>query len=152
LSKNSQSGFAYLAILFVIAIIGIVLAKTGINASQASQREKEFELLYIGNQYRQSIMLYYERTPGAVKRYPAKLDDLLDDTRFIQKQHFLRNLYRDPITNQPQWGLVMSPEGGIMGVHGLSEATPIKNANFDYPYNVFEGATSYANWVFTLHR
>ena len=145
---NRQSGFTYLAILFAIAIIGVALAVTGTNASQESQREKEIELLYIGNQYRQAIMLYYERTPGAVKRYPAKLEDLLADSRFIQKQHYLRKLYRDPITNQSQWGLVMSPEGGIMGVHSLSEATPLKSANFDYPNNVFERANSYAGWVF----
>lgn len=146
--KNRQSGFTYLAILFAIAIVGVALAEIGVNSSQASQREKEIELLYIGNQYRQAIMLYYERTPGAVKRYPAKLEDLLDDSRFIQKQHFLRKLYRDPITNQPQWGLVMSPEGDIMGVHSLSGATPLKQTNFGYADRSFDGATKYSNWLF----
>lgn len=145
---NRQSGFTYLAILFAIAIVGVALAVVGENASQANQREKEVELLFIGNQYRQAIMLYYERTPGLVKRYPAKLEDLLDDSRFIQKQHFLRKLYRDPITNQSKWGLVMSPEGGIMGVHSLSNATPIKQTNFAYSDSAYKGARKYSDWVF----
>jgi type II secretory pathway pseudopilin PulG len=145
---NRQSGFTYLAILFAIAIVGIALAVVGENATQANQREKEVELLFIGNQYRQAIMLYYERTPGAVKHFPAKLEDLLTDQRYNPPQHYLRKLYRDPITNQSQWGLVMSPEGGIMGVHSLSNATPIKQTNFAYSDIAFEGAAKYSDWVF----
>ncbi len=145
---NKQTGFTYLAILFAIAIVGVLLSRTGINTTQANQREKEIELLYKGNQYRQAIALYYERTPGVVKRYPAKLEDLLSDERYNPPQHYLRKLYRDPITNQVQWGQVMAPEGGIMGVHSLSDATPIKITNFDYANLVFEGVTKYSGWVF----
>lgn len=145
---NKQSGFTYLAILFAIAIVGVLLSRTGINATQANQREKEVELLYIGNQYRHAIVLYYERTPGAVKRYPVKLEDLLTDDRYNPPQHYLRKLYRDPITNQQQWGLDMAPEGGVMGVHSLSNLTPIKISNFEYANLAFEGITKYSGWVF----
>lgn len=145
---KKQSGFTYLAILFAIAIAGIVLAETGINWSQARQREKEQELLFIGNQFRQAIALYYERTPGAVKRYPEKLDELLSDDRYNPPQHYLRKLYYDPLTNSQQWGLVTAPGGGIMGVHSLSDAEPLKSANFDYPNHGFSGAKKYSEWVF----
>ena len=118
---KKQSGFTYLAILFAIAIAGVVLAETGINWSQAGQREKERELLFVGNQFRQAIALYYERTPGAAKSYPAKLEELLADGRYNPPQHYLRKLYRDPVTNLQKWGLIIAPEGGIMGVHSLSE-------------------------------
>ena len=145
---KKQSGFTYLAILFVIAITGIMLARTGIDWSQAGQREKERQLLFIGSQFRQAIALYYERTPGAVKHYPDKLEGLLTDERYVTPQHYLRKLYRDPITNLPQWGVIAAPEGGIMGVHSQSDATPIKNANFGYSNESFEGATKYSDWVF----
>lgn len=145
---KKQSGFTYLAILFAIAIAGILLAKAGIDWSQAGQREKERQLLFVGNQFRQAIALYYQRTPGAVKRYPVKLEDLLTDERYITPQHYLRKLYRDPITNSTQWGLDMAPEGGIMGIHSLSDAVPIKKANFDFSNVSFEGATKYSDWVF----
>ncbi len=145
---SRQSGFTYLAILFAVAIAGVALAGTGINWGQENQREKERELLYVGNQFRQAIALYYERTPGAIKRYPAKLEDLLTDSRYVTPQHYLRALYRDPITKKKEWGLIVAPEGGIMGVHSLSDAVPLKTANFSYADQAFEGSTKYSAWVF----
>jgi hypothetical protein len=68
--------------------------------------------------------------------------------RYITPQHCLRKLYLDPITNQAKWGLVMAPEGGIVGVHSLSEATPIKSGNFGYGDESFEGKAKYSDWVF----
>lgn len=144
-----QTGFTYLTILFFIAIASIVLAQIGIDWSQAGQREKEKQLLYVGNQYRQAIMLYYEHSPGAIKRYPAKLEDLLSDSRYNPVQHYLRTLYCDPVTNQKQWNLIVAPEGGIMGVSSLSSRQPIKTTNFAYADRAFERAGSYANWTFT---
>lgn len=145
---RKQGGFTYLTVLFAIAVAGVMLAKTGIDWSQASQREKERELLFAGNQYRQAIALYYQRTPGAIKRYPAKLEDLLTDTRSNTLQHYLRKLYRDPVTNQQQWGIITAPEGGIMGVHSLSDAQPVKRTNFNYQDREFEEATKYSDWQF----
>lgn len=144
-----QGGFTYLTILFAIAVAGVVLSNTGIDWSQASQREKDRELLFIGNQYRQAIALYYERTPGTVKRYPAKLEDLLTDIRYNPPQHYLRKLYRDPVLNQKQWGIITAPEGGIKGVHSLSDAAPVKSANFGYADLSFEGKSKYSDWQFT---
>lgn len=146
--QKRQGGFTYLTILFAIAVAGIVLANTGIDWSQANQRQKERELLFAGGQYRQAIALYYQRTPGALKRYPAKLEDLLTDSRYNPPQHYLRRLYRDPILNQKQWGIITAPEGGIMGVRSLSDAAPIKSTNFGYADQGFEGATKYSNWRF----
>ncbi len=145
--QKKQTGFTYLTILFAIAIAGVVLAQSGIDWSQSSQREKERELLFVGNQYRQAIALYYERTPGSIKRYPAKLEDLLTDSRYATPQHYLRKLYRDPLTNQ-MWEIIRAPEGGIMGVHSLSGATPIKSGNFNYLDRSFNGVTKYADWEF----
>jgi len=147
--RKRQAGFTYLAILFAVAIVGVMLAGTGLDWSHASRREKERELLFIGSQFRQAIALYYQRTPGAVKRYPANLDNLIDDRRYNPPQHYLRKIYRDPITSQAQWGLVMAPEGGIMGVHSLSEAVPIKTSGFRDADVVFEGTKKYADWLFS---
>ena len=148
MNLTKQTGFTYLAILFVIAVAGIMLARTGLNWSQVSQREKEHELLFVGNQYRQAIAQYYQRTPGMLKRYPPKLDDLLNDIRYNPPQHYLRKLYRDPVTNSQQWKLIMSPEGGIMGIHSQSDTTPIKTSGFDYANQAFEGVGKYSGWEF----
>lgn len=145
---KKQSGFTYLAILFAIAIAGVVLAATGINWSQAAQREKEKELLFVGNQFRQAIKLYYEKSPGTVKRYPRTLDNLLKDERQLGMQRYLRKIYIDPMSRKAEWGIMAAPDGGVMGVHSLSDATPLKSANFDYVNRAFEGTAKYTDWVF----
>jgi type II secretory pathway pseudopilin PulG len=146
--RKRQSGFTYLAILFAITIAGVLLARVGIDWSQAGRREKERELLFVGNQFRQAIASYYQRTPGTVKHYPTKLEDLISDDRYNPPQHYLRKIYRDPITNLLQWGMVMSPEGGIMGVHSLSESPPVKVSGFGDANQSFEGSGKYTDWVF----
>lgn len=134
--------------LIIVGIMGAGLAAYGELASHAAQREKEQELLFVGDQFRQAIRAYYERTPGAVKRYPQKLEHLLEDKRHPMPQRHLRRLYADPVTGGKQWGLLQAPEGGIMGVHSLSQAEPIKSAGFAAPYSAFEGAARYSDWQF----
>jgi type II secretory pathway pseudopilin PulG len=127
-SGRQQRGFTYLAILFFVAVAGLGLAATGEFWSHARQREKEAELIWIGEQFRQAIGLYYQRSPGAAKRYPEKLEDLLEDRRFQTVQRYLRRIYPDPVTGAPDWGLVPAPGGGIMGVHSLSSVRPVRTA------------------------
>ena len=141
-------GFTYLGALFAIGIMGAVLAATGAVFSQSAQREKERELLHVGNQFRRAIGLYYERTPGSVKRFPSALDELLLDTRHLTVQRYLRRLHTDPITGAAEWGYVRAPDGGIMGVHSLSVATPIKSGNFRKHNESFMNAARYTEWKF----
>ena len=122
--EKSQRGFTYLAALIVVALMGGGLAVYGEMASHARQREKEAELVWIGNQFREAIGLYYQRSPGAAKRYPEKLDELLQDSRFLSRQRYLRRIYTDPMTGNAQWGLVQAPQGGVMGVYSLAAGKP----------------------------
>ena len=143
-----QGGYTYVGMLLAVAVIGIGLAATGIVWSQASQREKERELLFVGDQFRRAIERYYERSPG-VKRYPAALTDLLSDNRFPKPERHLRRIYADPLTGKADWMLLEVPGGGgIMGVKSKSTATPIKNAAFSHRDRVFEGAKTYQEWEF----
>lgn len=143
-----QGGFTYLALLIAVALIGVGLVATSEVWSQARQREKEQELLFIGKQFRQAIERYYQRTPGAVKRYPAKLEDLLEDKRYLTPQRHLRKIFVDPMTGRPEWGLIAASGEGIMGVYSLSQETPIKRANFAEEDASFEGAARYSQWRF----
>ncbi len=148
LSFARSLGLTYLAILIAVAILGVGVAAVGAVWSQSMQREKEKELLHIGNQFRRAIGLYYNRTPGTVKRYPEKLDELLIDSRHLTIQRYLRRIYVDPMTGSAEWGLVRAPEGGIMGVYSLSEATPIKVGNFGKDNEQFANTARYSNWQF----
>jgi type II secretory pathway pseudopilin PulG len=146
--SRRQQGFTYLALLIAVAVSGAVLASIGELASHGQQREKEAQLLFVGQQYRQAIAAYYERSPGGAKRYPQKLEDMLEDKRWPVIQRYLRRPYADPVTGKTQWGLVEAPGGGIMGVYSLSEEKPIKSGGFDQRDESFAEATKYAEWQF----
>jgi type II secretory pathway pseudopilin PulG len=146
--SRSQSGLAYLAFLCLVAILGAVLALAGVIWSTEQQREKERELLFIGHQFRHAIALYYERSPGYVKRYPPDFKDLLRDNRQVAMARYLRRVYRDPMTLAADWGVVRASDGGIMGVYSTSAGRPIKQANFAAADSGFENAGTYAQWRF----
>jgi type II secretory pathway pseudopilin PulG len=146
--RRATRGYTYAAVLLAVAAIGVGLAAAGEVWRHVAQREKEQELLFIGNQFRRAIASYYERTPGPAKRYPAKLEDLLQDPRFPGTQRHLRKIYADPISGKPAWGLIAAPDGGIMGIHSLSEARTIKSASFLPRDRSFEGTSRYSEWRF----
>jgi type II secretory pathway pseudopilin PulG len=144
-----QRGFTLAAVLLLTAVLGAGMAAYGELASHARQREKEQELLFVGNQFRQAIAAYYERTPGVAKRFPQKLEDLLQDQRYPAPRRHLRRIYADPITGKREWGLVQAPEGGIMGVYSLSEAQPIKTGNFAPRDRTLGEVGRYSDWSFS---
>lgn len=148
-TSQFQSGFTYLGALFLVTLIGGALASVGIVWKTAQQREKEKELLFIGDQFKKAIMLYYEKTPGPEKKYPKSLEELVKDERFAIPERHLRKLYFDPMTRKKEWGLVTAPEGGIMGVHSLSIEAPIKTSNFGPSLQVFNGKKKYSEWEFS---
>jgi type II secretory pathway pseudopilin PulG len=138
-AREGQGGFTYLTALFLVAALGAGLAATGVVWSKARQREKEAELIWVGEQVRQAIGLYYQRSPGAMKRYPGKLEDLLEDRRYPNVQRYLRKIYADPVTGKRDWGLVLSSDGGVMGIRSLSTAQSIRERG---------NARTYADWKF----
>jgi type II secretory pathway pseudopilin PulG len=140
-----QKGFTYLTVLFVVAMMAGGLALAGEVWHTSAMREKEAELLHVGNEYRKAIERYYVSGP---KQYPKNLADLVRDPRQPGVVRHLRRLYPDPVTGKEEWGLVKSNDGGIAGVHSLSEAAPLKTAGFAVRDAAFEGKTKYADWQF----
>ena len=114
--RRQQSGFTYLMVLFAVAFMGVVLAAAGETWQSVRQREREVELLFVGNAFRQAIGGYYEGTPGPAKRFPRSLEELLKDPRYLATRRYLRKIYVDPVTGKSEWGLVKGPDGGIIGV------------------------------------
>jgi hypothetical protein len=113
-----------------------------------AQRERERELLRIGNEFRTAIGVYYQRSPGSVPRYPEKLEDLMRDDRHLSLQRYLRRIYRDPMTGTGEWGVVSAPQGGIMGVYSRSDGAPVKTGDFDERDAALTGKTHYSDWRF----
>lgn len=141
-------GFTYAGVLAAVALVGIGLASAGVVWETASRREKERELLFVGEQYRRAIASYFHATPGAAKEFPPSLDDLILDQRHPVARRHLRKKFRDPITGSRDWGLVRGPGKRIMGVYSRSERAPIKTDGFPPALAGFSGATSYIQWRF----
>ena len=147
-------GFAYLWVLLLVAFMGVGLM-LGIDVYLTEmQREKERELLFIGHQFRAAIARYLQARPtGATlpvrSEYPKRLEDLLNDKRFAGTTRHLRKMFVDPLTGKDEWGLVMMGDR-IVGVHSLSGATPIKQANFEPDDRAFVGKAKISEWAFTF--
>ena len=144
---RSQAGFTYLTVMFVIAILLGGLAIVGETWETSARREKEAELLFIGNQYRRAIGLYYASTPGVVKRYPRTLEDLIKDPRQPNTQRHIRKLFPDPLTGK-EWMVIKGADGGVQGVYSPSEQAPLKIAGFRVRDASLEGAQKYSDWKF----
>jgi type II secretory pathway pseudopilin PulG len=147
--QSKQAGFTFMGLLMVVAISGIALAGVGVVWRQDAQREREKELLFIGDQYRQAIVSYYESKPptAATAQYPKKLEDLLLDKRFPNIKRHLRQLYVNPFKRDSAWGLVLQKDF-IVGVYYDSDDPPIKKAGFSTQYDSFKEAMKYSDWKF----
>lgn len=148
--RKPAAGFTYLGVLFAVALMGTLLALAGETWQTAVQREKERELLFVGAEFRDAIGLYYNRTPGNVKKFPPSFDNLLKDPRYLVTQRYLRKTYIDPITGSKEWGVLKAADGGIAGVFSLSEKAPLKIASFREDNAGFENARKYSDWKFVF--
>lgn len=121
-----QRAFTLLAVLFLVAILGIAAAATVSAGVTMQRRSAEDDLLFVGLQYKRAFRSYYQAAIST-PRYPLKLEDLLKDPRFPGIRRHLRTLYADPVTGGTDWGLILAPGGGIMGVYSLATNTRSKS-------------------------
>ena len=147
-ARSGCAGFGYVGLLIVVAIMTVALGAAGEVWRTAQKREKEQELLFVGHQFRRALEQFHAHTPGKVRRFPTRLDELLLDPRHPGVRRYLRQVYRDPMTGRDEWGLIQGPNGEILGVYSLSDERPLKQANFRVADRNFEGKTKYSQWVF----
>lgn len=144
-----QQGIAYLALLITLAITGIGLSATGSFWVEVSQREKEKELLFIGDQFRRAIQQYYENGINQ-KKYPPTLEALLVDPRYPGTRRYLRRIYRDPMTGTNDWEVIRATDGGIMGIHSSrKDLLARKKDNFPKQFAAFGNKDLVSDWWFT---
>lgn len=148
-ARRTQRGFFYMGLLIFVAIVAIGLDAVSQVWVFSAQREREAQLLFIGNQYREAITRYYTESPRGARRFPKQLSDLLEDNRGEDKtRRYLRRLYEDPMTGKTDWGEVSLADGSIVGVYSRSLDAPIKVSGFQFRDAVFADQTRYADWVF----
>jgi type II secretory pathway pseudopilin PulG len=164
-ANRNFRGFAYIALLVVIIIIGISLGAAGKYWSNVMLRDKEEELLYRGDQYRRAIEHYVSAIPGR-QDYPQSIEDLLKDDRTATGKRHLRQKYKDPISGEDFVEIRNTLTKRIIGVHSPSEKEPLKKAGFPdvynttqvvaqpgFPesYNIFSDKMKYSEWLFVAN-
>jgi type II secretory pathway pseudopilin PulG len=148
-ARVAQGGFAYLALLISIAIIGVAAAGTIELGAIYQRRMAEKELLYVGGEFQRALLDYAENTPLGQPTQPRTLDELLLDPRYPNPVRHLRKLYADPMTGKADWVLVKGLDGQmIIGIHSASTARPIQVAHFPKEFRGFEKKKRYTEWVF----
>ena len=143
-----EAGLTYLGVLILTAMLTISIAAAGILWHFAQQRQRESDLLFIGNQFRTAIGRYYLNQVGPQKEYPKRLEDLLRDPRHPGTVRYLRKLYADPITGSTDWGLLKTPDGSIIGVYSKSNRKPIKGKMLRPIDRHLERKSKYSEWKF----
>ncbi|MBB5390553.1 MULTISPECIES: type II secretion system protein [unclassified Herbaspirillum] len=149
-ARREQAGIAYIGVLLLISAIGFVSAQAATVRSTMLQREKEAQLLFVGEQFRAAIESYFQSGSGG--RYPLSLDDLVEDNRQIKPIRHLRRIYPDPISGSADWGIIRSADGGVMGVFSKTDRKPFKRQNFPEGYAAFNDAKSYSDWIFVYKQ
>ena len=143
-----MAGFTLVWVLAAIAILSVGLAAIGPQWADQAHREREQDLLRVGQLYAQALAHYRAVSPGSLKQYPSDLQQLLLDNRFVGTQRHLRKLYPDPLDPARPWGLMRGPDGGILGVFSQSADAPLRRESLDLEGLVLPIAQRYDEWKF----
>ncbi len=163
-------GYTFVALVIGMTIMAILIAAVLPLASTEAQRDKEDELIFRGFQYAEGIRTFRRR----YGRYPNTLKEM-----FEVRPRTLRKLWKDPITNSANWGLVSvltgaplaggtSPNPPGRGASPTPVPTPAPTPGFGAPpstttgpiagvyslskkkgLRLFNGRDVYVEWKFT---
>lgn len=148
--RGRQAGFTYLGLIIFVTIIGLVGAATLKIGALLQRAAAEEELLDIGAAFSAALESYAAATPQGASPYPPSLKELLKDPRVPGVRRHLRKIFVDPLTGKAEWGVVYLGEGttGVVAVHSLSTAKPLKVANFDSRFAGLDNADTISAWRF----
>ncbi|MCM3875477.1 MAG: prepilin-type N-terminal cleavage/methylation domain-containing protein, partial [Thermoanaerobaculia bacterium] len=122
--KSPGRGYTLVALIVGMTVMTILIAAVLPMASTAAQRDKEAELIFRGVQYAEGIRTFRRR----YGRYPNTLKEMYEI-----RPRTLRKLWKDPMTNSNNWGLITlaagaplpgARPGGMPGVGPLAP-TPV---------------------------
>ena len=88
-SQHGEQGYILLALLLIVAVMGIVALAALPSFKFSMQRDREEEMIHRGAQYSNAIRRFYKK----FGRYPTKIEDLENSNNI----KFLRKRYKDPM-------------------------------------------------------
>jgi type II secretory pathway pseudopilin PulG len=111
-TRRQEKGYVLLALILMVALLGIVALTAIIPIKFEIQRDQELEMIHRGVQYSRAIRAYYKK----FNRYPTKLEDL-DNTNNLR---YLRKHYKDPLNKNHDFRLLHFGEPGVTLGGGFS--------------------------------
>lgn len=118
-AKRPSRGYTLVALIVGMTVMSILIAAVLPMASTEAQRDKEAELIFRGIQYAEGIRTFRKR----YGRYPNTLKEMYE-----VRPRTLRKLWKDPMTNSNNWGLITQTAGApLPGARpgGMPGAGPI---------------------------
>ena len=98
---KNRAGYSLVILMLATFVLAIGLLIAVPVWQTQIQREKEDELIFRGRQFVEAVRLYQVKNPGT---FPKSLDELV-------RKRFLRRLYKDPMTKDGKWNLILQYEG-----------------------------------------
>ena len=126
--KRGPKGYTLVALMIGLTVMAILIAAVLPLASTEAQRDKEDELIFRGFQYAEGIRTFRRR----YGRYPNSLKEMYEI-----RPRTLRKLWKDPITNSSNWGIVSLTTGAPLpgttspappGAGSMASPTPVPTA------------------------
>jgi type II secretory pathway pseudopilin PulG len=90
--KARQQGYILLTLLLFVALLAIFAAAIVPTITFQIKRDREEEMIHRGTQYSRAVRRYFKK----LGRYPTRIEDLQTTNNI----HFLRKVYKDPITGK----------------------------------------------------
>lgn len=100
---NDRAGYSLVILMLALFVLAIGLLIAVPVWTTQIQREKEEELIFRGKQYVEAVRLYLAKNPAT---FPKSIDDLV-------RGRFLRRAYKDPMTRDGKWDLVLIYGAGV---------------------------------------
>lgn len=115
-NSRSEGGYTLVALLMVMSLLALFALAAAENVRQQSQREREKEAIFRGEQVSDAIRLYYRyRGAQGVNSLPTSMDQLLEGIpRGTKKLQILRlSASHDPLSSSGEWKLISPTSGDV---------------------------------------
>ena len=140
------------AALVLLAAMAAIASLVAVRWADEAQREREQELLRIGNDIAGALAAYAKDSAGSTRSHPQELNMLLEDRRAFGTKRYLRRIEPDPMTGQSEWGLIRAEDGGVAGVFSLGGGRPFLRVPKALSYVDLPVADRYADWKFAPRK
>src|SRR3954470_17273290 len=120
-ARPAERGYALVALIALMTLVALAAMVAAPSIAQQSQREREQEAIFRGEQVAEAIRVYYNaqlslRRPGGEAALPTDMDQLLEGVpqpgRTKKLQILRTSAARDPLSTKGEWRLIhpRSPE------------------------------------------